>query len=135
MAADLHIHALVDPCTEEHIKGLNSTTWGSKHFGHKGMSFMDAVGVVAETPQIWIGEVSWLKAALTGDGEDYVPDPVGKIYELIGEELPVLDSTLKGKILDALQLDNKTGYGIADPDAVAKWLDDNMGRQLFTVSW
>ena len=42
--------------------------------------------VVDATPSVWVGEVSWLKAAVSGDNNTYIPDIVGEIRKLIGNK-------------------------------------------------
>src|SRR5262245_26911747 len=142
MAADLHIHAMVD-VTEDDLKCFFASTLGSRFFNPSGKTECDSTickhwDKVTADPHIWIGEVSWLKAALLED-DDFIPEPVEKINELIGEDLPVLDEALKNSILDALKVrgDRGTGYDVRSPDNedLIKWLDANMGRRLFTVSW
>jgi hypothetical protein len=131
--------------TERHYMAFNADTFGSKYgpsilpIGIRKtvyeFSVDEALNVVMETPSIWIGEVSWLKAAVFEDADEYVPNAVQTIHELIGEEFPVLNEELKMKILDALKLDNSTAYAVADPETVGKFLDEHMGKKLFTVSW
>lgn len=149
MAADLHIHVL-EGVTEDDLAKFHSNTLGSKWFSPAGFS-SDGYGEgsvfdrVGNTPNVWVGEVSWLKAMLFEDADTYVPSAVEKISELIGEELPVLTPELRDQILAALKLENQTGYSIANPDEVGerggddvvmrKFLDRHMGKRLFTISW
>jgi hypothetical protein len=139
MAADLHIHS-AGSVTEDDLACFKSHALGSKWFNPQhqcgGVSCScEHWDRVADSPSIWIGEVSWLKAALVGDDETFVPSPVQKISELIGENLPVLDNELRSQLLSALGLDNTTSYTIAEHAKVAAWLDEHMGERLFTVSW
>lgn len=140
MSADLHIHVL-EGASEADIASFSSNTLGSKHFHPRtvGQSSNPEVKAaharVSDTPNIWIGQVSWLKAALFGDRDTYVPSAVQTIYEVIGEDLPVLDLALLKKIIDALSLDNDTGYSLAEPAEVEAFLNQHMGKRLFTISW
>lgn len=150
MAADLSIHVITEEATDEHFKVFASHTIGSKYgptsvpgvglavgYRHPTISDDDQLwSVIGKSPQIWIGEVSWLKAAIFEDGEEaYIPPPVAQVHELIGEDFPVLDEELKLKILGALTLENKTGYNIAKSEDVGKFLDEHMGKKLCTISW
>lgn len=141
MAADLHIHVL-EGCSEQDIMKFFSNTMGSKHFDlrmprdHKAITDPDDLWArVSESPNIWIGEVSWLKAALTGDSDTFVPTPVQQIHDVIGEELPMLDEALEAKILEALALKNDTGYDVTKQEEVKTFLKEHRGKRLFTVSW
>jgi hypothetical protein len=135
-----------DTITEEDLKCFFSSTLGSRWFSWTGsrcgMNNCDCAHWehVTDSDQIWIGEVSWLKAAITEDVDSYVPEPVQAVNELIGESLPVLDEDLKKKIIDACiaprQSQGASWYQSTDKvEALAKWLDEHMGQKLFTVSW
>lgn len=137
MAADLHIH-IFKGITEQDLADFNSNTFGSKYFNPRSVfekSKDNSYDKMCETPQIWIGEVSWLKAALLEDSERFVPGTVMQISELIGEDLPVLDDELIAKILAAFDTPNATGYSLAAADEVAEFLEQHKGKQVFTVSW
>ncbi len=142
MAADLHIHILTNECTEEHCRAFRSNMLGSKDFrpGYdrvfEKLHDCDLFTLVGNTPQIWVGEVSWLKAALMeGGDEEFVPDPIGAIYDIIGEDFPAIDDALIAKVKDAMLLPNKTQYSLADAEKVLAFLEQNKGRKAFTVSW
>ncbi len=136
MSADLHIHALMG-VTEEDLAEFNSNTLGSKWFNPKphGERKEEVFDKIADTPQVWVGEVSWLKAALFEDPERYVPLPVATIAEIIGEELPMCDDALINRIAEAMALPNGTGYQLANATEVLTWLEEHKGHRLFTVSW
>jgi hypothetical protein len=87
------------------------------------------------SPNVWVGEVSWLKAALFEDEEAFVPDAVAEVYEIIGEGLPVIDDALIEKIRTALGAQNRTGYNVTDPDPVIRFLEQHRGKPCFTISW
>jgi len=138
MGADLHIH-IVGTLTEQDFKILFSHSLGSKYFDMSAQNdFEEEQKVwerVSENPEIWIGEVSWLKASLTEDKEKYIPSTVMTVSELIGENQPILDEELKSSILAAFDLANSTQYDLASKKEVEEWLDKNMGERLFTISW
>ena len=140
MAADLHIHAM-DGVTEADLACFNSNTLGSRWCtfpfrGPCGGVDCSHWAAVTASPAVWIGEVSWLKAGLTGD-DSFIPEPVQAIHDLIGEHLPVLDDELKEKILHALGAQNERapGYDTTQDEGIVGWLDQQMGQRLFTVSW
>lgn len=120
MAADLHIHAMTNGVTLRDVEG----------------DLSDPSNRAGDTPNIWIGEVSWLKAAMFEEGSEmFVPGPVQRIEELVGSGKPVLDEDLRDRILAAFDLPNTTNYAVAKKEDVALWLDRHMGCGLYTVSW
>ncbi len=138
MAADLHIHVLPDDIEEGVLAAMFSNCLGSKYFAPHRVSDaarMTALDRVGDMPNVWIGEVSWLKAAVFGDAETFVPGPVQAVQEAIGEHLPRLDPTLEQKILAALDVPNRTDYRISEVEPVRRFLETYRNKRLFTVSW
>jgi hypothetical protein len=90
---------------------------------------------MAETPNIWVGEVSWLKAAFCEDNETFIPDAINKISDIIGEDLPVIDDDLINKIAEAMKLPNKTSYSLENAETVIAFLNQYRGEKVFTISW
>lgn len=142
MAADLSIHALTAPCTESDLAEFFRNTLGSRWFGGFTASRPTDYGEgsawvrVADTPQVWIGEVSWLKAALTDDSETFVPNLVASVHEIIGENLPLIDDSLIERLKAAHDAaSNETSYSTAEWEPIGKWLEANKGVPAFTVSW
>jgi len=139
VSADMHIHVMVG-VTEEDLRCFNAHTLTSKYFS------MDrrACGTdydcrhwqaIINSPQIWVGSVSWLKAMMLEATETYVPAVVGVISELIGEKEPVIDDDLIAKVREAFASTNDTSYSIADVDDVVAFLEVYRGKKAFTVSW
>jgi hypothetical protein len=90
---------------------------------------------IENTPNIWIGEVSWLKAALFEEPEMFIPGTVVKISDLIGEELPIITDGLINKIVEAFNAENNTSYSLANPKEVEDFLKQYKGLPCFTISW
>jgi len=135
MSADLHIH-IYEGITEEDMKTFFSNTLGSKYFDPSYGDRNDEVyEKIAKTPNIWIGGVSWLKAALFEDDEHFIPSTVERVQDVVGEDLPILDDKLIKEVIDAFDLENKTGYALAKKEDVEKFLIENKGKRVFTVSW
>jgi len=136
MAADLHIH-IFEGITEKDLAGFFANTWGSKYFNlGRGSSWDDpSRRKVGNTPQIWVGGVSCLKAALFEDSESFIPDPVGAISELVGEDLPVIDDSFIVKIKEAMAIPNETGYSLANAEEIVVFLEEHKGKRVFTISW
>lgn len=149
MSADLHIHAFPPGFedAEEHMRCFFSNHLGSRYFaplgGHRcrtsAASQLECVHwtAVSESDNVWIGEVSWLKAGLLND-DGYIPEPVQAVQDVIGEDLPVLDNDLLQRVLTAAGAPNERAghYSILhSTSGVAEWLVAHVGCRLFTVSW
>lgn len=140
----MHIH-VYEGITENDLSDFFWNSMGSKYFGgglgiiaarRAGEGKFDAAyKKISDTPNIWIGEVSWLKAGLFNNEETYVPGPVSIIKDLIGENLPTIDEELIDKIEAALNAKNTTDYSVAKPDEVVGFLLQHKGKKCFTVSW
>lgn len=140
MAADLHIHVLKN-MTECDLVLMQSNTLGSKHFNpisagvRMEEQYLLACKKVMESPNVWVGEVSWLKAMVFEDEETFIPHTVQLVHDVIGEDLPVITDAMIVVITAAFGVENTTGYRLADVDAVVKFLKENWGRKIFTISW
>ena len=135
MSADLHIHVL-EGVTEEDLRNFNSHNLSSKHYG-KGdrKDSIELYEKFSDSPNVWVGEVSWLKAMVLGPTEEFVPDTVGAVYDIIGEDLPVVDAALIDRIAAAMRLKNATGYRVTTRDQVVSFLSSHVGKKVFTISW
>jgi len=142
VAADLHIHILTDEFTEGDARTFMSNTLGSKWFAGFGemIDKEPLYAKITDTPDIWIGEVSWLKAALFEDGEEnYIPGHVQAVYDAIGEDFPIIDGDLIAKIDAAFGQPNTSIYTDGGFERTHKEVMDFMrkhvGKRCFTVSW
>ncbi len=135
MSADLHIH-IFEGITEDNLAEFFSATLGSKYHSWSVRRRSDEVyDLVANTPGILIGEVSWLKAFIFDAGEEYIPSTIEKVSAIIGEDLPILDDKMITEILSAFDLPNVTQYELANKEKVRIFLEEHKGKQVFTVSW
>lgn len=138
MSADLHIH-VYRGLTEDDLRAFFANTMGSKYFaGWDNLTDTPkerAYEKISRTPDFWIGEVSWLKAALFDDGAQFIPSTVQLVHDAIGEDLPVLTDELVGEIVAAFDAPNDTGYRLAKRGDVERFLAEHAGERLFTVSW
>ena len=103
-------------------------------------------GFVSSTPSVFVGEVSWLKAALFCDAETFIPDAVGKVSEILSREmLPLISDELIAEIAKAMTLPNQTakeggvylgaGYTVAAANDVVCFLERHKGKRAFAISW
>lgn len=130
MAADQHIH-IADGVTETELREFNGPvySWNSSTSAVLYHKF-------SNTPNIWVGEVSWLKAALFDDSDSFVPDSVATIAELIpSSRFTLIDTQLVEKVKAALQIENKTSYSTTGDDSVVEFLNNYLGKYAFTISW
>jgi len=141
MAADLHIHTFKEgELGEADFRCFKGNTIGSKWFGgFAGNSTCRNCNCehwrkIEDSANVWIGEVSWLKAALT-ESDEYVPPTVQQVSEAIGEDWPMIDDALIEKIQQAFTAENTTHYSLADWPEVLKFLQEHKGERAFTVSW
>ena len=139
MAADQHIH-IFEGITLKDLELFFCTTMGSKWFDPERSGEKQQTRVydkIAATPQVHVGEVSWLKAGLFEDPETFVPDTVMRISELIpsGEEPTLITTDLISEVEKALQLPNKTSYHLSPGDEILVFLRQHLGKKAFTVSW
>jgi len=140
MSADLHIHAMTPDVTEADLAAFSANTLGSKHFRPFAARYDFATHIalftkISNTPNVWIGEVSWLKAAVMNDPDAFIPSAVQRVHDLIGEDLPVLDNALAANLLAAIPALNTTGYRVVDVETLRDWLAQHLGLRLFQVSW
>lgn len=140
MSADLHIYILQDKFTERDVADFFAGTFGSKHFDFAASLFQQHFGggknwdLIDDAPNVWIGEVSWLKAMVFDDRERFVPNTVQAVSDIIGEDLPVIDDALIARVREAFSLDNGTDFDLANVDDVCKFLETHRGKRAFTVS-
>lgn len=140
MAADLHIHVGPMP-----IKPAEN----SVHFLLNGAYDIDfdkhmvdsKAGIIED---IWVGEVSWLKAALFEDGDrNFIPPFVKVVSETFpsvysGKSIEITEELISGlmtKMGIAATLKDETQYDLGDPENILMWLTARKGKQAWTVSW
>lgn len=90
---------------------------------------------VQATDNVWIGEVSWLKAGMLGDNETFIPGPVQKVQDLIQDKLPTITEEFIEQIVEALKSSNTTSYDISKPKPVVEFLKKHLGKKVYTISW
>lgn len=137
MSADLHIHVLDKGVTENDVRAFQSNVIGSKHF--RGVwpapDYDKLFEKISETSNVWIGEVSWLKAGVTDDPGTFIPPTVMQIHEVMDGEFPVVDDTFIEKICATFQAENPTSYSLNTVDKVRAFLTQHKGKQAFSISW
>jgi hypothetical protein len=149
MSADLHIHIL-EGIEESELEGMFYNSIGSKYcplsyieddtppekiqglfkkdeelrekYSEQKFSATGICNRIARTPNIWVGEVSWLADSLL-DG-DYVPSFVQAVVE-----------DLINRIKYAAKLKNTTRYELNNVVDIVNFLRQYRGKKIFTVSW
>lgn len=134
MAADLHIHVVNEKITEPMLRTFNAPILIGPGVDNTARNL--AYETIGDSEQIWVGEVSWLKAMVYQDTEEFIPGPVMKIAEIIPSYPPVLVNDVLVKMVEeALQTPNQTTYSTANPEEVLDFLKAHIGQLVFTVSW
>lgn len=140
MAADMKIH-VVEGITEDDLAVFFSSHLGSKYFqilpSYSNEIWNENHRKIASTPSVWVGEVSWLKQSIL-DVEDghYVPDVVGDLFDLIGEDLPTVDDEFVNQV-EAIYDRARAHefYSTSAGSEVVAFLREHKGKKVFTVSW
>jgi hypothetical protein len=83
-------------------------------------------------PAIYIGEVSFLKAALLED-PSFIPDTVSQVCDALGDYPEVLTREKADAILAAFDAPEHEYYERGNRDEVAAWLEQHLGWQVFAV--
>ena len=137
MAADLHIHIADNNIEKDVIESFKRYVWSSEkgNIDEKGNVLVYDEKKVDSTPNVWIGEVSWLKAGLLNDSKTFVPSTVQAVYDAIAQNLPVITDKFIEEIIKTFNLPNKTTYKLADPKKVEKFLKKHKGKKAYTISW
>ena len=134
MAADLHIHVLNEKITESMLHTFNAPMLVGP--GVDNTAWNLAYETIGDSEQIWVGEVSWLKAMVFQDTEEFIPGPIMKIAEIIPSYPPVLvNDVLLRMVKEAFETPNQTTYSTANPEEVLDFLTAHIGHLVFTVSW
>ena len=145
MSADMSIHAL-DHLDEESFKCFFSNEIGSSYEdalytcpeGKTDTAGCSHRQTMINSPQIAVGEVSWLKAALLEDSQTFVPDTIGAISEILDEPTRVTPEIIE-KLTQAFDLPNHSDYPIPHPGLkraqVRRFLTDHQGHYAFIISW
>ena len=141
MTADLHIHIRTEEITDEVMQTFFCNVLGSKYcnpqiaFQYGDLSYrLKLFQKMNETPNCWIGEVSWLKAEVFDDGNTYIPNAVGEVSEIFENETVIDDDVIK-RVEDAMSMKNDTSYGVASKDEVVDFLKEHKGERAFTITW
>jgi len=134
MSADMSIH-VIEPgeISDEDFAIFNGPLYcGGPNYN--GDEWSRCYSLFARTTQIYVGPVSWLKAALFEDAETFVPSPVMAIKELIPSSPVVIGDALIEKVAGATKLENTSAYDFND-EGIAAFLQSHKGKLAFTISW
>lgn len=97
----------------------------------------DANLLVASSPSCWIGDVSWLKAAILENGDKFIPQLVYRVSQLIGDDPVEITDNLISQIAEIFDTStNSTTYSVqTDKDKIIEFFENNKGLKCFSVSW
>ena len=142
----MHLH-IADSLTDDDMRCLWSDHMGSSWFDPDTRRCEQSNCVHWEafynTPEIWVGEVSWAKAFFFKDPESFIPTTVERISELIDDRATVvIDDRFISQVNEAFEAPNNTSYRmadtiyrLADKDKVVAWLQTHKGSRIIEVSW
>lgn len=143
MSADMSIHSQWG-VSEDTLRCFFSSTLGHEFEGYQCSERSGRFGLcdrhfeeVSNTDQVYVGSVSWLKAALTEDVDQFVPGTIQQISELL-EDRPVVTDDLISAVDKAFDAPNDSIYdapGDGTRAAVQEFLARNRDQRVFTVSW
>ncbi len=156
MSADLHIHILKEPCSHEdilihdspiHSYGLepNKVTLEYPiHPLHQNIfntdlelarkieltekEFDEIRRRVWNTPGVWVGEVSWLKASLFDSPDHYIPFVVHNVQEMFMDETSITGFKTR-------TIDNDMIREITDIYNKCESHFIKLPKTVFTISW
>jgi hypothetical protein len=136
VAADLHIH-VNDGIPDRDIAAFFANCLGSKHFkGFRPQPFNEDLYIRMErTANVWVGEVSWLKAAVFENQAEFIPGTVMEVQRIVGEDMPIINDEFIQMIESTFDIPNTTGYRLAKKEDVTTFLRQYMGKPVFTISW
>ena len=89
---------------------------------------------IANTPSVWVGEVSWLKADLLKDVDRFVPGPIQHMFDAVKTFTIITDEVIE-KVSIAFDVPNTTDYSINTKDEVVDFLKQHKNRDCFVVYW
>jgi hypothetical protein len=127
MAADFCIRILEDVTEEEVLEFL----------GPRFVDYEDRRELfyrIMRTPCVFVGQVSWLKAAISQAPETYIPEPIAMIDDLIGLSFPVIDDAFIEAVGRALEAPNTTTYHLNNPETVLAFLRKHKGKKCFALN-
>lgn len=138
MAADMHMHIL-EGVTQDEYAIFNWNTLGSKYYDRNKDNDKYWIALSKkfnQTPNVWIGEVSWLKEALFED-VSCVPTVIEGLSKLIAEDFPVIDDALVLKVRkiydDNEKIEQCMGCNIKNQ--VIDFLNQYKGKKVFLLNW
>lgn len=115
MSADLTLFA-IDPgdlVLRGDVARYRAADWICDDPPPNAISFEDASSVITRLcayPHVEVGQVSWLKAALFEQHERYIPGPVERCAQIIGDGVLLSDGMAKA-ITVAFNVPNRSVYG------------------------
>lgn len=139
MAADLHIHIRTPEVTDKvwdvwaHEHTLDFVLSGNRPSVQP--TWDECFDLIAATPNIWIGEVSWLKASLFDASEEFIPNLIQAVHDMFKEADTQITDDLIEEVRSAFDLSNQTDYRVTERDKAIEFLTQYKGERAFTVSW
>lgn len=129
MSADLHIHTL-GRVSEGELRIFRNEVPNTRE------EWLDAYdSVYCGCPSVWVGQVSWIKAIVTGDAQSFIPGPVQAIRGIFGRNLVEITDEVISLVSAAMDDQNDTSYALNEKSKVIEFLKRNIGERAFIISW
>ena len=129
MPADLHIHTL-GWVSEEELRIFRNEV------PHTMEEWLDAYdSIYCGCPSVWVGQVSWLKAIVTGDDQGFIPGPVQAVWGIFGKNFVEITDEVISLVSAAMDNPNSTSYALNEKSKVVSFLRRNIGERAFIISW
>ena len=144
MAVDVYIHLIDGFVTEEDLKCFFSKVIGSKYYldykngprTHENVLNCEHSQNIESSPNVYIGEASFLKRSLDKDGL-YVPDTVQRIIDIISDnedEFSIVNRNLIKEVKKAFKIKNRAlNYEVGNEKEVIMFLKECKRKKVFIM--
>jgi hypothetical protein len=137
VAVDVAIHVMSAEITCDTLKAFYNNKLGHKWYNTYDMSTIDSGlirGLIEESPQVWIGEASFLDAAVY-DADDAIPRTVMDVCHLIDDGVTVIDDSFLFDVQEVMDYPNTSKYPVAISRDVLEFLQQYKGMKVFIALW
>jgi hypothetical protein len=124
MMAASYVIRILEGVTEDEVRAYDESVSPNDDIFYK----------IVKTPGIEVGEVSWLKAALFDQPDVYIPGPIARLKDIIGDGFPVIDDAFIEAVERAFEAPNTTQYRLNDPTFVLAFLREHKGKKCFAAT-
>lgn len=144
MSAHLYIHIQTDEISNKKLKDIFQTYINSEFFDYSTIKQRTYENekknskLLQETPNIKVGPISNLKAALSKEQEKFIPGQLNVFQKRIGNEPTKINNRLIKNIKQDIKTSSNNSIYNNDELHIEKslrFLEIYKGKKAFTVSW